>query len=128
MIHRFVFHNDRMQAVEEVRLSPGQSGLLIGWGLFTTMRVFEGIPFAFERHWKRLTRDAQRTQCPFPFDEETVRGQLGDVLQANGVREGCARIYVIYNQPGFWRSEESFPSADLLICSADLTPHRERVR
>jgi branched-chain amino acid aminotransferase len=128
MIHRFVFHNDRMQAVEEVRLSPGQSGLLSGWGLFTTMRVFEGIPFAFERHWKRLTRDAQRTQCPFPFDEESVRVQLGDVLHANNVREGCARIYVIYNQPGFWRSEESFPSADLLICSADLPPHRERVR
>ena len=35
-----------------------------GWGLFTTMRVIEGIPFAFERHWKRLSRDAQTNALP----------------------------------------------------------------
>ena len=128
MIHRFAFHNGRVRPIEEVRLSPGQSGLMSGWGLFTTMRVIEGIPFAFERHWKRLSRDAQRTHCPFPFDEETVRGQLGEVLQANQVREGCARIYVINNQTGHWRSDEGFPAADLLINSADLPPHKEPVR
>jgi branched-chain amino acid aminotransferase len=128
MIHRFVFHNDRLLPIEQVRLSPGQSGLLSGWGLFTTMRVVEGIPFAFERHWKRLVRDAQRTHCPFPFDEETVRGQVGEVLRANGVREGCARIYAICNQGGFWRSEEKLPPADLLIYSSGLPPLREVVR
>lgn len=128
MIHRVVFHNGRMLPVEEVRLSPGQAGLMSGWGLFTTMRVIEGIPFAFERHWKRLTRDAQKTHCPFPFLEGTVYGQLKEVLRANHVREGCARIYVIQNQVGFWRSDEDLPAADLLICSADLPPHKEPVR
>jgi branched-chain amino acid aminotransferase len=128
MIHRVVFHNGGMLPVEEVRLSPGQSGLMSGWGLFTTMRIIEGIPFAFERHWKRLTRDAQKTHCSFPFLEEIVHGQLNEVLRANRVREGCARIYVIQNQVGFWRSDEDLPAADLLICSADLPPHREPVR
>jgi branched-chain amino acid aminotransferase len=128
MIHRFVYHNDRLQPVEGVRLSPGQSGLLSGWGLFTTMRVIAGVPFAFERHWKRLRRDAQRTHCPFPFEAEGVLGQVHEVVQANGVREGCVRVYVIYNQPGFWRSDENLPAADLLICSAELPPHREPVR
>ncbi|HTT17355.1 MAG TPA: hypothetical protein VMG82_00310, partial [Candidatus Sulfotelmatobacter sp.] len=61
MIHRHIFRNDRLSPREEVRLSPGQAGLLSGWGIFTTVRVFEGIPFAFERHWKRLVRDAERT-------------------------------------------------------------------
>jgi branched-chain amino acid aminotransferase len=128
MIHRFVFHNDRLLPVEDVRLSPGQAGLLNGWGLFTTMRVVEGVPFAFERHWKRLSRDAQITHCPFPFNPEEVHDQLGEVLRANNVREGCARIYVIYNQSGFWRSGEAMPSADLLIYSAGLPPVRHAVR
>ncbi len=128
MIHRVVFHNGRMMPVEEVRFSPGQSGLMSGWGLFTTMRVTEGIPFAFERHWKRLTRDAEKTHCPFPFLQETVHGQLNEVLRANHLREGCARIYVIQNQIGFWRSDEELPTADLLICSADLPPLKEPVR
>jgi len=96
--------------------------------LFTTVRIYEGIPFAFERHWKRLQRDAERTHCPFPFEENVVRGQLAEVLQANQVREGAARVYVIYNQVGFWRSDENFPRVDLLLCSADLPAYREPAR
>ncbi|MGH9573175.1 MAG: aminotransferase class IV [Candidatus Acidiferrales bacterium] len=128
MIHRLVFHNNRLLPVEEVRLSPGQSGLLSGWGLFTTMRVVEGVAFAFERHWKRLARDAEKTRCPFPFDEETVRAQLGEVLRANEVREGCARIYLISNQIGFWRSDEKFGGADLVITSSALPSYRDPLR
>jgi branched-chain amino acid aminotransferase len=128
MIHRAIFHNDRLMPVEEVRLSPGQAGLMSGWGLFTTMRVIEGVPFAFERHWKRLSRDAQRTHCPFPFSAEKVHGHLNEVLRANQVREGCVRIYMMQNQIGFWRSDENLPAVDLVICSADLPPHREVVR
>ena len=115
MIHRYVFHNERLAAIEEVRLSPGQAGLISGWGIFTTVRVFEGTPFAFERHWKRLERDANRTHIPFPFKAERVREQLGEVLHANHVKEGCARIYAIYNQVGFWRSGEELPPVDLII-------------
>src|SRR5579862_6095160 len=128
MIHRVVFHNGRLQNVGDVRLSPGQSGLMSGWGLFTTLRVVEGIPFAYERHWKRLTRDAERTHCPFPHTEAQVLAQMHEVLRANHVREGCARIYAIVNQIGFWRSDEKMPPVDLLICSSDLPAHREPVR
>ena len=128
MIHHFVFHNDRVLPVETVRLSPGQAGLLNGWGLFTTIRIHDGIPFAFERHWSRLERDAERTRCPFPFVAETVRDQLAMLLQANTVQQGAARIYAIYNQVGFWRSAENFPRVDLLLCSADLPSYREPSR
>ncbi|HEX4488112.1 MAG TPA: aminotransferase class IV [Terriglobales bacterium] len=128
MIHRIVFHNGKLQPIEDVRLSPGQGGLLSGWGLFTTIRILEGVPFAFERHWQRLRRDSECTHCPLPFDEDSVREDLGKVLQANRVQEGCARIYFIYNQTGFWRSSESFPQVDLLICSSDLPVHKDLVR
>ena len=127
MIHRFVFHNDHLLPVEEVRLSPGQAGLLNGCGLFTTIRIVNGVPFAFERHWKRLKRDAERTHCPFPFEPEKVRVSLDQLLRANQVYEGCARIYAVYNQ-GFWSSNEDFPPADLILYSSDLPAYREPVR
>jgi branched-chain amino acid aminotransferase len=128
MIHRFASHNGQLLPVGEVRLSPGQGGLLSGWGLFTTIRIVEGIPFAFERHWQRLHRDSERTHCPLPSNEEDLRAELERVLRANQVQEGCARIYVIFNQTGFWRSDEQFPQVDLLICSSNLPAHRELVR
>jgi branched-chain amino acid aminotransferase len=128
VIHRYVFHNERLATIEEVRLSPGQAGLISGWGIFTTVRVFEGIPFAFERHWKRLERDANRTHIPFPFNAERVREQLGEVLRANHVKGGCARIYAIYNQVGFWRSGEELPPTDLIVYSADLPSYSQQAR
>jgi len=42
LIHRHVFHNDQLLPIEKVRLSPGQAGLVNGWGLFTTLRIVRG--------------------------------------------------------------------------------------
>jgi branched-chain amino acid aminotransferase len=128
VIHRHVFHNGRLLPIEQVRLSPGQAGLLSGWGLFTTLRVWDGELFAFERHWARLERDAKRTRLPFPFDAEKVRTQLHEVLRVNEVREGTARIYVVYNKVGFWQSDEQMPQVDLILYSAGLPSYREPVR
>lgn len=128
MIHRHVFHNDQLLPIEKMRLSAGQSGLLSGWGLFTTLRIFAGEPFAYEKHWRRLEKDAGRTALPLPYERERVREQLMEVLRANQVREGCARIYFVYNTAGFWRSDEPFREVDLIIYSADLPGYREPAR
>ncbi len=128
MIHRYVFHNDRLVEIEQVRLSPGQAGLLCGWGLFTTMRIFQGEAFAYERHWRRLEKDAGRTRLPFPFDPAQVRRHLSELLSANQVVEGAARIYMIYNRVGFWQSDEPMPQVDLILCTAGLPAHPEQAR
>ena len=128
MIHRLIFHNDRIVPIEEARFSPGQAGLTNGWGLFTTMRIFQGEAFAYERHWRRLEKDAARVRLPFPFDAAQVRRHLGELLAANHVVEGTARIYMIYNRVGFWRSEESMPDVDLFLCTAGLPPHSDQAR
>ncbi len=128
MIHRKVFHNDRLVPIEQVRLSPGQAGLLSGWGLFTTLRIFEGEAFAYERHWRRLEKDAARTHLPLPFSGAKVRVHLRELLRANQVREGTARIYILYNKVGFWQSDENFPEVDLLLYSAGLPAYREPAR
>src|ERR1700733_8925363 len=112
VIHRYIFHNGLIVPIEEARLSPGQAGLLNGWGLFTTLRIFQGEPFAFERHWRRLEKDAKRTRLPFNFERDVVRGQVRELLRRNEVIEGTARIYMIYNKIGFWQSDENFPEVD----------------
>jgi branched-chain amino acid aminotransferase len=128
LIHRHIFHNDRIVPIEQARLSPGQAGLLNGWGLFTTTRIFRGEAFAFERHWRRLEKDAGRIRLPFPFDPAKVRHHLSELLAANQVLEGTARIYMIYNRVGFWQSEEPIPQVDLLLFTAGLPPPPEQAR
>jgi branched-chain amino acid aminotransferase len=128
LIHRHVFHNDTLLPIEKVRLSPGQAGLLCGWGLFTTVRISRGEAFAYERHWRRLEKDAALIRMPIPYTAAKVRVHLHEVIRANNVTEGSARIYLVYNQVGFWRSDEPQPEVDLIIYSAPLPEYREPVR
>src|SRR5216683_1586566 len=95
MIHRQlpVLHNDSLLPIEKVRLSPGQAGLICGWGLFTTIRISRGEAFAYERHWRRLEKDAALIRLPMPYTAAKVRVHLHEVIRANNVAEGCARIY-----------------------------------
>ena len=127
MIHRHVFHNDTLLPIEKVRLSPGQAGLICGWGLFTTIRISRGEAFAYERHWRRLEKDAALIRLPMAYTAAKIRVHLHEVIRANNVTEGCARIYLVYNQVGFWRSEEQQPQVDLIIYSASLPEYREPV-
>jgi branched-chain amino acid aminotransferase len=128
VIHPHVFHNDALLPIEETRLSPGQAGLICGWGIFTTLRISGGEAFAYERHWRRLEKDAAIIRLPMPYTAAKVRVHLHEVIRANKVTEGCARIYLVYNAVGFWQSDEKHPQVDLIIYTAGLPEHREIVR
>jgi branched-chain amino acid aminotransferase len=128
VIHRNIFHNESLLPIEKSRLSPGQAGLLCGWGIFTTIRIFRGEAFAYERHWRRLEKDAGIIRLPMPYTAAKVRVHLHEVIRGNHVSEGCARIYLVHNNVGFWRSEEQRPQVDLVIYSASLPEFREPIR
>ena len=128
MIHRFVFHNDEVKPVEKTRWSPGQAGLICGWGLFTTVRIVRGEAFAYERHWRRLEKDAALIRLPMTYTGVRVRVQLQELIRTNKVKDGCARIYLVWNTVGSWKSEEKMPEVDLVITTADLPHYPEMVR
>jgi branched-chain amino acid aminotransferase len=128
VIHSNVFHNDTLLPIEKVRLSPGQAGLICGWGIFTTLRISRGEAFAYERHWRRLEKDAAIIRLPMPYTAAKVRVHLHEVIRANQVTEGCARVYLVYNSIGFWQSAEERPAVDLIIYTSNLPAHRDVVR
>jgi branched-chain amino acid aminotransferase len=128
VIHRNVFHNEELKEVEKVRWSPGQAGLICGWGLFTTVRIVRGEAFAYERHWRRLEKDAALTRIPLTYSGAKVRVHLQEVIRANRVDEGCARIYLVWNTAGSWKSEEKMADVDLVITTAGVPIYPETVR
>ncbi|MFN2115826.1 MAG: aminotransferase class IV [Anaerolineae bacterium] len=127
-MHDIVHHNGQLLPLRNVRLSPGQSGLFSGWGLFTTVRVYDGQPFAFDRHLRRLRLDARRTDTPFAFADDDLLEALLQVVEANGVPNCSARLYFTNNTVGPWHGTEPLPATDLLVCTADLPTHRSPAR
>ena len=115
-----IFHNDRIAPLKEVSLSPGQVGLLMGWGVFTTLRIYCGVPFAFERHWARMARDAVRLEVPLPYEQMAVRQAVVKLAQANHRPEGMARLSFVKNRDGLWAQADDLPPTDLLIFTREL--------
>ena len=78
---------------EEARVSPFDHALLTGDGVFETMRVYRGEPFALTRHLDRLARSAAGLRLPLP-DAEVLHAAIGYTLHANDCTEGRVRLTV----------------------------------
>lgn len=119
MIHPHILHNDSIQDAATLCLAPGQVGLLSGWGVFSTLKVTSGVPFAFERHWARLERDAAALHVPLPADGARVHGKLLELIEANRARQSTLRLAVVRNTGGLWQGPSGGRASDLLALTAD---------
>ena len=119
MMHRLVLHNDEICEADAHVLAPGQVGLTCGWGVFSTIRIVRGVPFAFERHRERMRRDAAALRVPFPADPEYVRSRLLRLIAANQAWEASARTIVVRNRGGIWEGPGN-RDFDLIAFTAPL--------
>ena len=119
MLHRFILHNDRIQEASAETLSAGQVGLLAGWGVFSTLRVAEGVLFAFERHWARIQRDAALLHVPLPENAEAVRARLLELVEANHGYDSTLRVAIVRNGGGMWAGPSNGRASDLIALTAD---------
>lgn len=125
MLHDLALYNDRFVSNREPVLSLGQIGLFTGWGVFTTLRVYRGIPFAFERHWDRLRRDANLLAVEMPPDRDALRDRLIELARRNHCPEAKIRLNIVRRNPPLWESEFTVPGSDVVAFMANLVPGRE---
>jgi branched-chain amino acid aminotransferase len=119
VLHRLVLHNDRVQEAADLALSPGQVGLLSGWGVFSTLRVADGVLFAWERHWARITRDAKALHVPLPEDSERVRTNLLELVEANGAPNCTLRLVIVRNGGGMWAGPSNGRASDVIALTSN---------
>jgi branched-chain amino acid aminotransferase len=98
VIHPWILHNQIIRSAEDRFFSPGQVGLLNGWGVFSTVKVVDGVLFAFPRHWARMRRDAELLRVPFPWDVTELNRLLLMVVNANEAHNATLRVSVIRNK------------------------------
>ena len=127
-MHRFILHNDEIRGASEKLLSPGQVGLLSGWGVFSTMRVCDGVIFAFERHWARMKQDSALLGVPFPSDAGAVRNRLLELVRANQAENSTLRLVVVRNRGGTWEGPGVTRDYDLIGLTAEVKEWGREVR
>ena len=119
MIHRHILFNDQVRDSSEKLLAPGQVGLLAGWGVFSTIRVLDGVLFAFERHWARMVKDAALFHVPMPCTAAEGQRRLLELVEANGAYNASLRVVVVRNDGSVWTGPTERRS-DLIALTSDL--------
>ncbi|MFN0171711.1 MAG: aminotransferase class IV [Bryobacteraceae bacterium] len=119
-MHRFLLHNREIHETSDSVLSPGQVGLLSGWGVFSTIKVIDGVLFAWERHWARMSRDARLLRVPMPADSERVRRDLLRLIEQNQAANATLRLVVVRNGGGTWEGPSTGRPSDVIALTADL--------
>lgn len=86
-----VWLDGTLAPAEEARISPFDHGLLTGDGVFETMRVYDGVPFAWTRHMARLRRSADAMGLPTP-NGAWLREGADAVIRENDMDSARLRI------------------------------------
>ena len=92
----------------------------MGWGVFTTLRVYDGKPFAFDRHWARMAHDAVRLGMSLGHEQAGVCRSVSELSEANNRPEATARVSFVKNHGGLWADAKDSPETDLLIFTRQL--------
>jgi branched-subunit amino acid aminotransferase/4-amino-4-deoxychorismate lyase len=87
-----VWINGTLLPDDEASISVFDHGLVVGDGVFETVKVAGGVPFAMSRHLARLGRSAAGLGLP-ELDLEAIRAGAGALLEASG-RPQQARLRI----------------------------------
>jgi len=106
-------------------VSPIDHAIIVGDGVFETLKVIDGVPFALTRHLGRLKRSADGLGLPEP-DDELVRRAVDETLAAD--RE-AGRLRITWSSgPGPLGSDRGGGPGTLLVASSPGTVWPETVR
>jgi len=111
--------NGRIVEAAEARVSAFDHAFTVGDGVFETVKVTGGRPFALTRHLDRLTRSAVGLGLPMP-DDVSLQLAVGEILAANSdVKEARLRI-TLTGGPAPLGSSRGTASPTLVLAIAPL--------
>jgi branched-chain amino acid aminotransferase len=86
--------NGRVCGEAEAVISVFDHGFLYGEGAYEVLRTYNGEPFLFDRHIRRLRRSAEMLSLPVPFDDEDIRRRFSETMRAGGFGLNGAEAYI----------------------------------
>jgi branched-chain amino acid aminotransferase len=115
-----VWLDGRLLGPDEARVSAFDHGLTVGDGVFETLRVYGGVPFAQRRHLDRLARSAAGLGLALP-DRSVLERACAEVVAAGGGGDARLRLTVT-GGPGPLGSGRGPGPPTVLAAVAPLAP------
>lgn len=91
-----IWVDDRLVAAQDARISVFDHGFTVADGVFETLKVTRGLPFAVTRHLRRLRTSASILGLPEP-DLDRISDAIARTVEANAGDIGdLARLRITY--------------------------------
>ncbi|WP_273854079.1 aminodeoxychorismate lyase [Guptibacillus spartinae] len=90
----FLTINGELIDDQKAVISAYDHGYLYGVGVFETFRTYEGHPFLFCDHYKRLRESLEMLQIQFPYTYDELLCQVKQTIQANDMKDAYVRLNV----------------------------------
>ena len=121
-MHSVIYLNRTMLAATKARVAPVSSAMLYGRGVFTTVAIYQGKPFLWPEHWRRLLEHGARLNIDCSGCTEAGVGEaMRKLITVNNVGEGRARIILLARSGrDFWKTKApGAKQTDLLIMTGE---------
>jgi len=89
-----IWLNGRLVAREQAHVDIADRGLLLGDGLFETLRIYRGHAFKLEDHLGRLARGATELGIPLPLDVPDIASAVHETLEAHHLDAASAALRI----------------------------------
>lgn len=86
--------NGELVPEEKAVLPAKDMGILYGYGLFETVKVYKGRPLFWGEHLRRLQKSCIAVNINLPFTAAQISEMVFKTITANKVREGALRVTV----------------------------------
>lgn len=124
----FVNVNGQKVSSNDACLSVSDRGILLGDGLFETIRVFKGVPKYIDSHWQRLSNAAKQIDLKVSLSESAFKNHIKDLITANQLSTGGVRFTLTrgIGARGLW--PETFEGCQFIIQTFELAPPKATYR
>ncbi len=112
--------NGTLQPLNQTKISPLDYGFLYGFGLFETMRAYDGLVFLLDQHLDRLYQSARTLGFPPLPRQDGVADAVEKTIIANGLKNARVRLTVSMGEGAMVPDTASCKSPTVLISARPL--------
>ncbi len=120
-----VYLNGRLIPRSQASISILDYGYLYGFGLFETMRAYNGQVFLLDSHLARLMSSAEA--LGFSLAGLDLKGAVADTIRANRLGDARVRITVSAGEGAMAPDPASCRQPTVLVQAEDYRPYPEKV-
>lgn len=83
ILYEYCCLNGQLRFHDDCLISPNDRGLLLGDGLFETLKVQQGQPLLLANHWQRLQQSCQCLSLALPWSLSDIKTLISELVKAN---------------------------------------------